>query len=176
MQTRRWIAGVMFSAPFLIDSASAQCRPANRRLTVSEANAALLAEARRDLNRDVGQDCKNWMRMVVGRAVPGCVVPSTYPNADGYMWAESPGWVGQSMPIENVRPGHIIQMRLFTRSGPIPHTSLVSARSSRNVTLIHSNFRIRNTVTEDVFTFADFSARVRDPSGTMRYSVYAMSF
>lgn len=176
MHTRRWFVASVAVAPLLITDALAQCRPTGGRITVANATRSLLREARRDLDRNVGEDCKNWMRTIVGRAVPGCVVPSTYPNANGYMWAESPGWVGQSVPIENVRVGDIIQMRLYTRSGPIPHTSLVSARSSRNVTLIHSNFRITNTVTEDTFTFADFSSRVRDPSGTMRYSVYRMSF
>jgi hypothetical protein len=115
------------------------------------------------------------MRTVVRRAIPGCVVPPTYPNADGYEWETSAGWVGMSAPLENLRAGQILQMRLFQRSGPIPHTSLVSAVSRTDITLIHSNFRRRNTVTEDTFTFADLYGRVRDRGGTYRYSVYSLA-
>ncbi|MEQ1617576.1 MAG: hypothetical protein ABL883_04430 [Terricaulis sp.] len=166
------VAGVAASPA----EALAQCRPTNRATRVSDARSALLREARADVGRNVGQDCKNWMRTVVARAIPGCVVPATSPNADGYMWAQSSGWSGMSAPLENLTAGQILQMRLFTRSGPIPHTSLVSARSRTSLTLVHSNFRITNTVTEDSFSFADFYNRIRDPGGTYRYSVYSLAF
>jgi hypothetical protein len=176
---RRTVLGLGVAALVSPADAWAQCRPTNAGLTVAQARSALLREARADIGRNVGEDCKNWMRTVVRRAVPGCMVPSTSPNADGYEWASSPGWAGMNAPLENLEAGQILQMRLHAPTRT-PHTALVGGRNRSGLTLIHSNYHSRtrpNTVTEDTFAFADFYARLRDPAnGGYRYSVYMLSF
>lgn len=178
---RRTVLGLGLGVAVLASPADvwAQCRPTSAGLSVAQARSALLREARADIGRNVGADCKNWMRAVVLRAIPGCTVPSTSPNADGYEWSPSPGWAGMNAPLENLQAGQILQMRLYSPSRT-PHTALVSARNRAGFTLIHSNYYSRtrpNTVTEDTFAFADFYARLREPgTGGYRYSVYTLSF
>lgn len=113
-------------------------------LTRSEKEQLVLDAAFRYKDRAMGQ-CKEFVRTAITEAAKGAggnvFVPSNLPGGTG--WDYSSDFVGynQCIPIENVRRGQIIQMRLRFKDGTEgPHTCFVSARFGDTMGWIDSNW------------------------------------
>lgn len=144
-------------------------------MTQSQRNSLIVNRAYQDLNIQVGKSCKEWIRDVVLESSGWHVtIPSNQPAPNDYMWYSDPTGqvVGMSMPIENVAPGHIIQMRL---SSGWPHTAIVASKTSTTVTFIESNWDSTPSINSDAvvrtrtITFLQFYSKLQN-SGS--YSVY----
>ncbi len=139
-------------------------------LSQSQRNYRILDRAADDLGRNVGVECKEWVRRVVKEASQNVVtIPSTRSN--NYSWESSSDVASYSRgtPPPGIMNGHIIQME-WTNAGNgriFPHTAIILNYSNTGMTWIDSNWngdlRVR---THDV-TYADFYNRVGN-----RYTVY----
>ncbi|MEY3784474.1 MAG: hypothetical protein RLZZ230_796 [Candidatus Parcubacteria bacterium] len=144
-------------------------------LTQSERNQAIVDETYADLNKNVGVSCKEWVRNIVYRATEShIIIPPNRSSPYDYKWAnDSTGQVvAMSMPIKDVSPGHIIQMKL---SSGWPHTAIVLAKSSTQVTFIESNWDSTPDINSDAVvkirtvTFSKFYSNLKSPGS---YTVY----
>lgn len=144
-----------------------------RGLSQIERNQAILDRAYRDLDRNVGVQCKEWAQRVVSAASRGvAVVPLTAPDATGWYWRAGKYATRVYTNIRNVRPGWIVQMNLrLTNGGTGPHTAIVVGVAASGVYWVESNYAVRNTVQLRFQTFADFE-RQTYINGQYRYSVY----
>lgn len=112
--------------------------------------------------------------MVYGASGDHVRIPSTRSSPYDYMWDyDTSGQViGMSMPIENVIPGYIIQMRL---ASGWPHTAIVTAKTSTTVTFTESNYDSTPWNNSDAVvktrtvTFAKFYSQVQ---GGSSFTVY----
>ncbi len=108
-------------------------------LNQTQRNQAIVSAAWPYIGRQGGQ-CKVWVQNVVYSASRNHVwLPQNASAPNDYYWQADPQWhaVGMSLPIEYVKPGYIIQMRLKATNGP--HTAIVYA-VGRSLALIESNF------------------------------------
>jgi hypothetical protein len=144
-----------------------------RGLSQIERNQAILDRAYRDLDRNVGVQCKPWVQWVVSEASRGvATVPLTAPNAYGWYWQPGRYATRVYTNIRNVRPGWIVQMNLRFANGSVgPHTAIVVGVASSGVYWVESNYAVPNTVKLRFQSYADFE-RLTYISGQYRYSVY----
>lgn len=113
-------------------------------------------------------NCKEWARKVVLDVSMGSVnLPQTLPDANGWYWASSPYTVRTSTPIQNVKPGWILQMNWRLNNGTVtPHTAIVIGTDPYGIYLAESNVVAVNTVSTRYVTYAQFNASI------VRWSVY----
>lgn len=100
-------------------------------------NTLLLNVGYQDIGR-YGNVCKVWVQNLVSRVTDGRVtVPSTMSNR--YMWNTDPaGHIrGQSMAIENVQPGQVVQMAWDTSK---LHTFIMASKTSSGMYWLDSNW------------------------------------
>lgn len=126
-------------------------------LTQAVRNQAIVNKTYQDDNKDVGLNCKEWVRKVVYDASKGLVsIPSTASNL--YTWLPDNNVSGRSGLIQYARPGEIVQMLL---SSGIEHTAIVLAVAPTGVTFIESNWNNDETVHTRFVTFTKFKSQVR---------------
>lgn len=144
-----------------------------RGLTQTTRNQLILNQAGRDLGKNVGLQCKPWVQRVVSLASKGvATVPATCPNSSGWYWCAGGNAVGLSMPIQNVKPGYIVQMNIkLAGGGTGPHTAIVYLVDSGGIWWLDSNFVGTNKVGLHYQTFATFLNSV-NIGGSYKYSVY----
>jgi len=137
-------------------------------LSQSQRNNHIVTRASRDLGRNVGVECKEWVRNVV-RGVSNVNIPS---NANNYTWSTVSSnhcvRMLKPFPISWVQRGQIIQMEWRSRSGTIyPHTATVLSNNGTTMTWIDSNWLGDTTVRTHEVSVRNFELRV----GT-NYNVY----
>lgn len=102
-------------------------------------NQRILDRAYRDINRDVGVQCKPWVRNVVRDAV-GVYIPPTANGSIGWYWNYSPDVVSWCGRVEYASPGQILQMWLGAWK---PHTAIIVGMSPSGMYWIDSNWDTR---------------------------------
>jgi hypothetical protein len=125
-------------------------------------NQAIVDRTYQDLNRNVGLNCKEWVRKVIRDASMGdVVIPQTLPNENGWYWASHRYVVGRSTTINYVRPGDILQMNWRLNSGATtPHTAIVLSVGTTGFTVVESNWSATNTVGTRYITFSEWRSKV----------------
>ncbi len=138
-----------------------------RNRTQAERNMLILERAYRDLNQNVGVQCKPWVDDRVVRDASRTVVdiPATLPDAFGWYYGYSP-YLHNGGGIRNVQPGWIVQMRYRWSSYTGPHTFIISWKSSTHFGVIESNVKASNTVGERTLSFTEFEQKAE------RYTCY----
>lgn len=134
-------------------------------LNQTQRNQAIVSAAWPYIGQHGGQ-CKEWVQNVVWVASRNHVwLPLNAAAPNDYYWQYDYNYhaVGMNMPIENVKPGYIIQMRM--RTG-IPHTAIVYAVGSTGLAFIESNWFKDEMVHVRTINFSTFRSEVAN------YTVY----
>lgn len=137
-------------------------------------NGAITNRALQDNGKQFGVEveCKGWVQNVVYAASNGAVwLPSNRPYPYEYMWYADPNVAGMTAYINWVKPGQILQMRIWSRKEQalVPHTTIVLSVDSGGLWVIDNNFVAPYTVGVHHWTFSDFRAQVGS-----YYSVYTI--
>ena len=135
-------------------------------------NGAITNRALQDNGKNVGVECKEWAQNVVYAASGSLVwLPPNRDQPYDYMWYQDSNVVGMTAYINWVKPGQILQMRLWSskKQAWIPHTAIVLLVDSSSVWVIDSNWVAPNTVGVHYWTFSDFRAMFGS-----YYSVYSI--
>lgn len=143
-------------------------------LTQQQRNQAIVNQAVRQVNVNVGQNCKVWVQQtVVPRASQTvATVPATCPNATGWFWCAGGNAVRLAQDIRNAPVGAIVQMRVRYANGTYgPHTAIIESKTADGINWIESNWRLDNTVRRRSQTYASFLNSVTE-GGQLKYSVY----
>lgn len=130
-------------------------------------NSVLLSVGYQDIGTSGGQ-CKEWVRTLISRVTDSkVVVPSTMPN--NYMWYSDPAGhiIGQSVAIENVQPGQVVQM---SWTGNL-HTFFLAGKSSTGMYWLDSNWGLDGKVRFHPVTYTYFKSLPN-----LRYSVYTIGW
>lgn len=167
----------------LLLSASSPSWAGWSQLTQADRNQRIVTQGLHDVGL-VGGACKVWVYDVVRVASnlaggPTVYLPPTTNGGDGWSWVyDSTGHAvsyGQ-LPLSQVVPGMIIQMRIRTSSGGyLPHTVIVIANSSVNggtLTFVESNYKGDYVVRAG--RTATYSAFLSSLEPTNHYTVYVI--
>lgn len=130
-------------------------------------NTLLLSVGYQDIGGSGGQ-CKEWVRTIVARTTDSRVaVPATMSN--NYMWYSDPSGhiLGQSMVIQNVQPGQVVQM---SWTGHL-HTFFLAGKNSSGMYWLDSNWGLDGKVQYHYVTYAYFNGLPN-----LKYSVYTIGW
>ncbi len=133
-------------------------------------NSLILSMGYQDIGR-YGNVCKVWVQNLVSRVTDGRVtVPSTMSN--NYMWNTDPaGHVrGQSMSIQNVQPGQVVQMSWGTNK---LHTFILAGKNSGGMYWLDSNW---SDPPDSIVRYHYVSYDKWYKFDNLRYSVYTIGW
>ncbi len=148
-------------------------------------NNAIVAQAQLQVGSYGGQ-CKTWVYNVVYNAsyvVNGGSCGRVLPATDSwngevsaaYYWISDPYVSGSCLPLGQVVPGQIIQMRVKYANGSYgPHTSIVEANNvaTQSLTFLESNFSGDGIVKRRSVSYSDFIASLQAASYYTVYTIY----
>jgi hypothetical protein len=112
-------------------------------LTQDGRNDRIVSFSNRWSNGSYGGQCKVWVQNVVSQCSSGIVwLPLNDPNCDWrWQWSADVSILSSDRRIM-LRPGHIIQAQIRTRTGALsPHTLIVTNKSGDFVSVVESNWR-----------------------------------
>lgn len=133
-----------------------------QQMTDSQRREAIVSRAFQDLGRDVGLQCKPWVRDVI-RNSGGPAIPRTFEaQYDPYnlaRWSDdytvTPIWRARydntfiiDFVAYGLKRGHVVQWRPHVG---LEHTFIITAVATSYIDVIHSNYTTKNTVTQKRF-------------------------